>query len=226
VSYTGVVQNPGIPIQLATYTSPHQVDLLYNWLTQEYFVAFVVVHSQATTGNDIYGLRADADGVPVYPPGLIHISETAYNENAPAIAFYGDRYMVVWEREFTSSDHDIYGREYDTYGNPIANAFPITSYSEDTTAPDIAFIGSEDWLAVWQEELSGGGGTAIKAVRWGPAGADVFDVANYAFWENENPALSDNPGLIVYEGDSATTYRHIYGQIWWPENMFLPMILH
>ena len=34
--------------------------------------------------------------------------------------------------------------------------------------------------------------------------------------------------LIAYEGDAAgdpTVYRHIYGRIWWPAAVYLPLVL-
>ena len=196
----------------------------------EYFLVFVVVHSQATTGNDIYGLRVRWDGIPVNPPGLIPIVEINLDQNAPAIATnQQDRYMVVWEHEYSSTDTDIYAREYDAIGNPLGSFFILASWTEDTTAPEIASGGSsEEWLAVWQQALGGGSGYAIKGFRWGPmVNTYFFDVANFAFWENENPAVAaDIPGyLIVYEGDSSMTNRHIYGRMWWPEASYLPLVL-
>ncbi len=74
-----MVQNPGSPFILTTYANPHQVDLVYNLAMDEYFLAFVVVHTLATTGNDIYGLRVSWYGAPVNPPGLIPI----YNGQQP-----------------------------------------------------------------------------------------------------------------------------------------------
>ena len=230
VSASGVVQNPDAPLILTTYASPHQVDMVYNVAMDEYFLVFVVVHSQATTGNDIYGLRVRWDGIPVNPPGLIPIVEINLDQNAPAIATnQQDRYMVVWEHQYSGTDTDIYAREYDAPGNPLGSYFTLASWTEDTTAPDIAAGGpGEEWLAVWQQDLGGGSGYAIKGFRWGPAvNSYFFEVANYAFWENENPAVAAGfPGyLIVYEGDSSITNRHIYGRMWWPEPLYLPLVL-
>ncbi len=230
VSAGGVVQDPGFPLILTTYASPHQVDMVYNLATDEYFLAFVVVHTQVTTGNDIYGLRVSWNGAPINPPGLIPICELAKDQNVPAVATnQQDRIMVVWEHEYNGSDHDIYAREYNPNGNPAGSYFTIASWTEDTTAPDVAANGPNDeWLAVWQEALAGGTGYAIKGFRWGSAVTTYFfDVANYAFWENESPAVAaDIPGyLIVYEGDSSTTNRHIYGRMWWPEALYMPLVL-
>ncbi len=229
ISASGSVIDPGFPIIITDSTSPHQADLVYNVAMDEYFVVFVVVHTLATTGNDIYGLRMGWNGAPVNPPGLIHICEIPNNQVAPAVATNGqDRYMVVWQHEYRVTDHDILAREYNVDGSPAGNFLSIEAGSEDATAPDIA-ARADDWLTVWQEALAGGTGYAIKGYHWGstPAvPAELFNVANYAFWNNENPAVAHGrPGyLIVYEGDSSTTNRHIYGRLWWPGTVYLPLI--
>lgn len=231
VSASGVVQNPGSPSIFTTYATPHQVDMVYNVAMDEYFLVFVVVHTQVTTANDIYGLRVSWNGVPANPPGLILISDSAKDENAPAVATNEqDRYMVVWELAYSSTDHDIFAREYNADGSPFGSYFTLASWTEDTTAPDIAANGQgKEWLAVWQQDLGGGGAFAIKGLRWGSYPSTYtyfFDVANFAFWENQNPAVAaDIPGyLIVYEGDSSMTNRHIYGRMWWPETLYLPHV--
>jgi len=233
VTASGLVQNSGSPLILTTYASPHQVDMVYNVAMDEYFLAFVGIHTQATTGNDIYGLRVSWNGTPVNPLDPIPICELTEDQNTPAVATNEqDRYMVVWEHEYSDTDHDIYAREYDASGNPVGSYFTLASWTEDTTAPDVAANGSNnEWLAVWQQALSGAAEYAIKGFRWGSEPSVhtyFFDVANYAFWENENPAVAaDVPAyLIVYEGDSSTTNRHIYGRMWWPEAVYLPLMIH
>lgn len=152
---SGVVQNPGSPLILTTYASPHQVDMVYNVAMDEYFLAFVVVHTQATIGNDIYGLRVSWNGTPVNPPGLIHVYNLAKNQNAPAVATnQQNRYIVVWEHEYSSTDHDTYGREYDALGNPVGSYFTIASWTQNDTVPDVAANGANNgWLAAWQRAL-------------------------------------------------------------------------
>jgi hypothetical protein len=231
VSASGVVQNPGSPIIITDSTSPHQVDLAYNVAMDEYFVVWVRVYSTVAPGtsNDIYGTRLSWDGNVVSPPGVIAICSQEKHQNAPSVATNGqNRYMVVWEHEYSATDHDIYGQEYDAVGNPVGSYFTIASWTEDSTAPAITAGANDEWLTVWQQALAGGAGYAIKGFRWG-SGVNMylFDVANYVFWENENPAVAaDIPGyLIVYEGDSSTTNRHIYGRMWWPESVYLPLVL-
>ena len=234
VSASGVIQNAGSPIIITDSTSPHQVDLVYNAAMDEYFVVWVRMYSTVPPGtsNDIYGARLSWNGSVVSPPGAIAICSLEGHQNAPSVATNDqDRYMVVWEHEYSGTDHDIYAREYNADGSPAGSYFTIASWTEDTTAPDVAANGANnEWLTVWQQALEGGAGYAIKGFRWG-SGPTVqtyfFDVANYVFWENERPVVAAGiPGyLIVYEGDSSTTNRHIYGRMWWPEAAYLPLML-
>jgi hypothetical protein len=231
VSASGSVIDPGFPIIITDSTSPHQADLVYNVAMDEYFVVWVRMYSTVPPGtsNDIYGARLSWNGSVVSPPGAIAICSLEKHQNAPSVATNDQgRYMVVWEHEYSATDHDIYAREYDAVGDPVGSYFTIASWTEDTTAPDIAAGANNEWLTVWQQALAGGSGYAIKGFRWG-SGVNTyfFDVANYAFWENESPAVAaDIPGyLIVYEGDSSTTNRHIYGRMWWPEVVYLPLVL-
>jgi hypothetical protein len=232
VSAGGVVQNPGWPLILTTYSSPHQVDMVYNPAMDEYFLAFVVIQPQATTGNDIYGLRVGCNGTPVNPPSLIHIAEIANNQDAPAVATNEqNRYMVVWQHEYSATDHDIYGREYHADGTPVGSYFSVASWTEDTTVPDIAANGANnEWLAVWQQALGSGSGYAIKGFRWGSGPAVYtyfFEVANWAFVESKNPAVAaDIPGyFIAYEEMVPPGKFDIYGRMWWPEVCYLPLVL-
>ena len=235
VSAGGTVQNPGSPLILTTYSYPNQVDITYNVAMDEYFLAFVVVHTQATSGNDIYGLRVGWNGS---PRGLIEIYKDDIagqrkHQNHPAVATNEqDKYMVVWEHEYDPTDHDIYGREYNADGTPDGSYFTISSWTQDDTVPDVAANGaSREWLAVWQRALPGGSGYSIHGFRWGSAGSGVytylFDVGNWTFVECTSPAVAaDIPGyLIVYEEVNPPAKQHIYGRMWWPEVVFLPLVL-
>jgi len=233
VSASGVVQNPGSPLSLTTDDGPHQVDMVYNVAMDEYFLAFVVIHTQATTGNDIYGLRVSWNGTPVNPPGPIHIYDLAQNQNAPAVATNEqNRYMVVWEHEYSSTDHDIYGREYNADGTPDGSYFTISSWTQDDTVPDVAANGANnEWVTVWQRALPSGSGYSIHGFRWGSAGSSaytyLFDVANWAFVECKNPAVAaDIPGYLIVYGEKVPPNKSdIYGRMWWPEAVYLPLIL-
>ncbi|MBU0495853.1 MAG: hypothetical protein KKA73_25075 [Chloroflexi bacterium] len=227
-----------------TDSGPHQVDIAYNVAMNEYLMVCVIIHTEASSGNDIYGRRVAANGT---PGAWIEIYKDDYaggrkHQNAPAVATNEqDKYMVVWEHEYAWDDHDIYGREYNAIGTPDGSYFTISSWTQDDTVPAVAANGAnKEWVTVWQRALPGGSGYSIHGFRWGSAGSSVytylFDVINWTFYECRNPAVAaDIPGyLIVYEelpppgalSDSAnlTTYQHIYGRMWWPEALYLPLM--
>lgn len=236
IAADGTIQNAGTPLVFTTYAYPHQVDLTYNVTHDQYFMVFTVVHTQVSSGNDIYGLRVSWNGSPI--GGLIEIYKDDFaggrkNQNHPVVATNNsDRYMVVWEHEYTSSDHDIYGREYRADGSPEGSYFTISSWTQDDTVPDLAAFGAnKEWVAVWQREIPSGGGYSIHGFRWGSAGSSVytyvFDVVNYVFVEAESPVIAaGRPGfLIVYEEEIPPGKQHIYGRVWSQEAIILPVII-
>ncbi len=219
-------------------SGPHQVDIAYNVAMNEYLIVCVIVHTEATSGNDIYGRRVGWDGT---PGAWIEIYKDDFaggrkHQNHPAVATNEqDKYMVVWDHLYGTSpadDHDIYAREYNADGTPSGSYFTISSWTEDDTLPDVAANGSsKEWLAVWQRALPGGSGYSIHGYRWGSAGSGVytyfFDVANWTFIECTSPAVAaDIPGyLIVYEEINPPAKQHIYGRMWWPEVVYLPLVV-
>jgi hypothetical protein len=235
---------------MAIYDNPHQVDIAYNPNAGQYLIVYVVIHTTATSGNDIYGQRVTAEGA--VTGGLITIYEDntpgqRKHQNHPAVATSGlDRYMVVWEHEYSTTDHDIFGREYGAYGTPIDDAFPVCQWVENDTAPDVAANGSSnEWLAVWQRELPSSTGYSIHGRRWGSphwhSGDTVtsywVDVVDWVFYESKNPAVASGPPgyLITYEmlgppglrsqrASLSTSTQHIWGRMWWPEALHLPLL--
>jgi len=236
ISADGAIQNLGSPLIFSSYSFPHQVDITYNVSNDQYFMVFTVVHTMATSGNDIYGLRVAWDGSPL--GGLIEIyrddvAGQRKHQYHPAIATNNyDRYMVVWEHEYQSNDRDIYGREYKADGTPDGSYFTIASWTQDDTEPDIAAFGANrEWLVVWQRALPSGSGYSIHGFRWGSAGSHVytylFDITNIVFVEAKSPAIAaGRPGyFIVYEEIYPPAKQHIYGRIWSQSGINLPVLM-
>ena len=182
--------------------------------------------------NDVAGSRISNGGsilgTYIFTSGTSpHQADITYNIAA-------DEYLVVWEHAYPGPccDWDIRGQELDVSGNLVGSELIISQTSDDELYPDVVARPGpfRDYLAIWQRTTSAG--EAIYASRWGEPGVTpyYFEVASAAFWNNKAPAVAtDSPGyLIVYEGDSTgdpTVYQHIYGRMWWPEAVYLPLIL-
>ena len=221
------------PISITTEANPHQVDIAYNLVRDEYLVVWVRSNpaSPTGTGNDIYGALLSWNGVVLTPPGVIAIGTEADDEDAPAVAVdAAGHYMIVWERAYVTGDRDIRGQEFDGFGATVGSRMDLTlSWFFVESRPAITDApGSREWLAVYQ--VDGGTGTAVNAVRWGPSAYYAPQVFYAAFWEVASSAVAtgDATFLIAYEGDSIgnpTIDRHIYGRIMAAAIVFLPLTL-
>jgi hypothetical protein len=184
--------------------------------------------------GDIRAARlGGVSGQVVTPPGVFTVNAVTEDQLLPAVATNQQhRYMVVWQHAYPGPccDWDIRGQELDANGNLVGGTLIISQSLDDETSPDVAARPGtgRQYVAVWQQTSSTG--EVIRATQWGDVYRGPFDVAVVAFWNNENPTVAAGSAgyLIAYEGDATgdpTVYRHIYGRIWWPEAVYLPLVL-
>ncbi len=224
VEFDGSVQT-GSPFSWTASDSPHQVDITYNAKYNEYALAYVTVHSAGTTKNDIDLIHVSASGALQTPPGIFHLAQNVEDENDPAIATDNlDRYVVAWDMEKSATNHDVWAVPYDWATNGAVTIY-ASNGTEDETEPDIAYNSAGDFMMVSQIDLSGSG-VAVRGWYVGKTYSYTPAIANYAFWENEKASIAAGGGnfLIAYEGDSSTTNRHIFAQLWSPYALFMPTI--
>jgi hypothetical protein len=220
---------------LTTSTQPHQVDLAYNWSTDEWFITFVRSYSTVppATSNDIYGQRISYGNVGQLVPGSVvyPINTELNHQDAPAVTVDGQgELMVIFEHEYTAADRDIYAQKLDANGNKIGGKIPIRNSALNETSPDVvaSFDATPEYIAVWQEETTTG--QAVRIRRWGPGlPLEYVTVSDFDFWESAAPAVAGGrPSyLIAYEGDSTadpTVIRHIYGHRFAGNVVLLPLI--
>lgn len=175
------------------------------------------------------GLRVSADNAVI--DGVIPICTELNHQNTPRVTTNEqDRNLVVWDHEYSATDHDIYGQLLDVNGNKVGGYIGISVWTQNDTHPAVAANGGTgEWLTVWQRANTDG--AQIWGRRWGDGLTDqTFEVAAWPWWDCMTPAVAaDIPGyLIAYEGDSTSDpliKQHIYGRMWWPEAVYLPLIL-
>jgi hypothetical protein len=208
-------------------TFPHQADVAYNWSTDEFMVVFVRVYSAASTGNDVYAVITDWQGNVRMDIGAIPIATTNKHENEPVVVGTAEgNYLVAWEYEYSTSDHDIYGRRLQSDGTSVSQYFAVSA--ADDRRPDLAAsFTQETFLFVWEREQP----APEAIVGWYVGGGlnAEFVVASSAFWSHDGPVAAggDNLYFIAYEGDSSdpTEERHVYGRRSAPYSSALPLVL-
>ena len=119
----------------------------------------------------------------------------------PLVAFDGTNYLVVWMKEITSTNYEVYGQFIDTSGNLVESAFLIATTNakeeDNLRAPAIAF-GGNTYLVTWVNngaligrliDKSGNlVGTEISINSSARENAVAFDGTSYLVaWVNEIP---------------------------------------
>lgn len=138
---------------------------------------YLVVWEDGRNGpRDIYGARVDPSGTVLDPAG-IQLTEDAFQQYAPAVAFGGTGFTVVWEHN-PGGNNDIYGARVTQEGAVLdPGGYVITDAADWQTVPDIAFDGT-NFGVVWEDRGSSahvyGARVTTSAVVMDPAGLPIL----------------------------------------------------
>ena len=223
---------------ITTDGSPHQSDIAYHLWENKCLVAWVRESAPppAGTGDDIWASRLSYAGDGSLVIGApFSVTHSTKHENSPAVSTNGrDRYVVAFEYEYSDTDRDIYGQELDGAGNKVGlSPFQIASTTSDETHPDVIAVpfAGADYFAAWQRTEGTFPNTdeTVWARRWGSGVTDYyFCVTPWVDITVHPPAVAtDGVGrLIVYPHlYYLLEYFHIFGRTWWPEAVFVPLVL-
>jgi hypothetical protein len=148
---------------------------IYTWANRRFWTPKVAWNSQENNffviwnATDLSNVPTDVAGVHVSAAGVpdtaAHIITTANHPHQANLAYHqiGGAYLLVWRREYSPSDWDIYGALVHSNGSLIGEEFPINQENTDSQSPAVASSGLY-YLVVWQ--------------HWaGPVGRSVWDIA-------------------------------------------------
>ena len=114
-----------------------------------YLVGYV--ETVTSSDHDIIGNFVSKAGVSGTP---FVIDGSSNDDIAPAVAFDGTNYLVVYQETVTSTNHDIIGAQVSQVGTVLVGSpFAINTTSSDDVAPSIAFNGA-NYLVAYQETLT------------------------------------------------------------------------
>ncbi len=176
-------------------------------------VNYLVVWSdyRSKSSYDIFGARVAADGSVIDAGGFI-VSEAAGHQEAPAVAFDGVNYLVVWTDTRNGSD-DIYASRVDPAGNVLdPDGAVICAEAGAQADPMIAFSGS-NYFVVWTDTRD------VNQNIYGArvdAGVTVLDPGGLAVCDDPNQqqlaAVSSNgEGWLVVWQDRRNAQPDVYG---------------
>ena len=146
----------------------------------------------------------------VLDPAGIPISTAAGDQIAPAVAWNGTDFLVVWTGTAAPTSFDIYGARVSGAGSVLDPAgIAISTAANDQTAPAVASWG-DSFLVVWQDRRSGtsydiyGAGVGADGTVAQPAGIPISTAAG----DQEAPDLAVRYHFLVAWRDrrSGTNY--------------------
>jgi hypothetical protein len=173
----------------------------------------VVWHDSRKDGYDIYGARVSGTGTVLDSTG-IRISTAVSFQSAPAVAYDGTNFLVVWADYRNGSYSDIYGTRVSGTGAVLdTSGIPISTATNNQYNPAVAHDGT-NFLVVWEDNRSStsddiygarvsGTGTVLDT-----SGISISTAAN----AQEYPAVAHNGTnfLVVWQDNRSGAYD-IYG---------------
>jgi VCBS repeat-containing protein len=124
---------------------------------------------------DIYGARVSAAGAVLDTTGIA-ISTALNAQQAPAVAFDGTNYFVVWSDGRRGSGTDIYGARVSQAGAVLdaegTGVSTSTAFNLLKNNPALVFDGT-NYLVIWEEQTSFTAPTNLFAAFMSPTGTPV-----------------------------------------------------
>ncbi|SEK56549.1 hypothetical protein SAMN05444354_101897 [Stigmatella aurantiaca] len=189
----------GIPISTA---AQHQEapSVAYNGTN------FLVVWQDNRSGSsaDIYGARVNSAGTVLNINGII-ISNNTNAQEAPAVAYNGSDFLVVWQDKRSGTSYDIYGSRVSGTGivrNP--SGIPIFVGASDQRSPAVA-RGGNDCLVTWDDYRT----YKIHGARVSNTGT-VIDTSSIAIAPYSNGHYSS---AVAYDGTNFLVVWYGYAGI-------------
>jgi len=126
--------------------------LAFNGAANEFLVVWEDHHWGWGEDWDIYGQRVHASGTLI--GGNFGISwEGANHRENPAVAYKpaANEYLVAWEHEYSTSDHDVYRRRVGSNGALPEGEAAVSSLDSWEGRPALASDGAGAYLVAWED---------------------------------------------------------------------------
>ena len=125
------------------------------WNGSVYLVVWTDTRNAAASDFDIYGARLDSTG-DLLDDGGIPITRASRAQHAPAVAWNGSAFQVVWEDDRNSANQNVSGRARSGAGVVLdPNGVQVTFATREQTEVSIASNGTIS-MVTWRDDRAGG----------------------------------------------------------------------
>lgn len=224
-----IVEDETVPY----YDEFYEPDLAYNHNANRYLVVWQ--HEFSSTDWDIHGQQVTGDGA-LWGGQIGNIANTGINETSPSVAANPnspteDKFLVAYEYEASSTDHQILASLLQENGTPDAVGIGIATYgSRDETAPAISSdIVNGKYFVVWRYEHDG----SFAPIRgqaltyWG-ALTGTLAQALPTNSDGDYPAVAAGPVgdfMVTWQDPRGAATFDIYGRLV-GNRSYIPLIRH
>ena len=142
-----VLEHAAYPITIDPTVSSGQMVNSPSTLAEQPSIAFdgedyLVAWSEYDGSNfEIRAAQVNGDGTIVQPIGFLSTQGDSRDDQRPAVAWNGTRFLVTWEHAFSSADIDVFGRIVNRAGFPIGSVFTVVAPVGNQTFPSVAAVG-------------------------------------------------------------------------------------
>ncbi len=163
----------GGEFRINTYTEGHQRSPDIAMDSQGNFVVVWESDGQDGSGSSIFGQHYASDGSPVGGEFQVN-AQTHYSQTHPRIAMgFDGRFVVIWSSN-DGSYEGVYGRLFDSDGNPQGDEFQVNVYTDDgQVMPDVSMGSDGRFVVVWTSAQQDGSYGGIFAQRYTPDGTPL-----------------------------------------------------
>ncbi|MCJ7552176.1 MAG: hypothetical protein MUQ30_21100, partial [Anaerolineae bacterium] len=209
-------------------SSPAFPDIAYNPAADQFVVVWAQIGS-SFIDIDIYGGKLSPEGA--LQGGIFPIGAAANDDQFPAIATNEqNRYLVVWQHKWATNDWDIYGQFLNGSAGLVGGNMGFDTSIANETRPAVAVNGAtREYLIVYQKTTLVGDGIWGKHVDEDGVTLDGFEVTPGGFGDNAHPAVATHLAgyFVAYEWEpwGGGSVSDLYGRMWSPHAVFLPLVV-
>ena len=229
VGYTALEADGNIllSVVITGANEPRQPVVAYNHSADQYLVVWT--KTQTPSNFDVVAARVGGESNQLIG-SMIAVANLAWHEEQPAVTAFGEgNYLVAFQDQQPgpSGNWNILVQELDAGGNRVGHALEVANSPDNEISPAMAARpgpGGEHLLA-WYRAPSPWDQTAWVG-RKSHVLYESFPLGDAEMWEDETPLVAfGDPGALIVYADSRGGHRHIYGRLWLPYTVFLPLIV-
>jgi hypothetical protein len=162
-------------------------------------------HHTSPTNDDIWAERFVISGGVPHGQGIFSVNSDSNSESASSVAMSpGGRFDIVYERQFSGGDWDIFASQYGSGGNLLRSNIHINFDSNPEFNPSVSMDNAGNAVVAYEEDI--GTSSGVFANRLSAAGVvgPRITVANGGGFDYRAPsvALSPTTGAFVVAVDT------------------------